>query len=124
MSAGIFEKEGAAPTRRAQVGRESKARYRRPSLPIKSYIRTIPDYPREGILFRDITALLEDARGLRIAVDTITRRQPLTSSRVTSSRRHGSGRSEQQLAEREHDQQTEDKGHGTGRRVIEVLRVL
>lgn len=41
---------------------------------IKSYIRTIPNYPREGILFRDVTGLLEDARGLRIAVDTIVQR--------------------------------------------------
>ncbi len=43
-------------------------------MPIKSYIRTVPDYPHEGILFRDITGLLEDARGLRIAVDTIVQR--------------------------------------------------
>lgn len=41
---------------------------------IASYIRTVPDYPREGILFRDVTGLLEDARGLRIAVDTIVQR--------------------------------------------------
>ena len=41
---------------------------------VKSYIRTVPDYPQEGILFRDITGLLEDARGLRIAVDTIVQR--------------------------------------------------
>jgi adenine phosphoribosyltransferase len=43
-------------------------------LPIKSYIRTVPDFPREGILFRDVTGLLEDARGLRIAIDTIVQR--------------------------------------------------
>ena len=43
-------------------------------MPIKSYIRTVPDYPRKGILFRDVTGLLEDARGLRIAVDTIVQR--------------------------------------------------
>lgn len=41
---------------------------------IESYIRTVPDYPRKGILFRDVTGLLEDARGLRIAVDTIVQR--------------------------------------------------
>ena len=41
---------------------------------IKSYIRTVPDYPREGILFRDITGLLEDAGGLRLAVDMIVDR--------------------------------------------------
>lgn len=41
---------------------------------IESYIRTIPDYPKEGVLFRDVTGLLEDARGLRTAVDTIVQR--------------------------------------------------
>ena len=35
---------------------------------IKSLIRTIPDYPKPGIQFRDITSLLEDAEGLRLAV--------------------------------------------------------
>ncbi len=43
-------------------------------LSIESYIRTVPDYPEEGILFRDVTGLLEDAVGLRIAVDTIVQR--------------------------------------------------
>lgn len=43
-------------------------------MPIKSYIRTIPDYPKKGILFRDVTGLLEDARGLRMAVDQIVHR--------------------------------------------------
>jgi adenine phosphoribosyltransferase len=38
---------------------------------IASFIRTIPDYPESGILYRDITGLLEDARGLRMAVDLI-----------------------------------------------------
>ena len=41
---------------------------------IESYIRTVPDYPREGILFRDVTGLLENARGLRIDVNTIVQR--------------------------------------------------
>ena len=41
----------------------------RPS--IASFIRTVPDYPKEGILYRDVTGLLEDARGLRMAVDLI-----------------------------------------------------
>ena len=38
---------------------------------IASFIRTVPDYPEEGILFRDVTGLLESARGLRMAVDLI-----------------------------------------------------
>ena len=41
---------------------------------IKSYIRTVPDYPHDGILFRDITGLLENARGLRMAVDSLVER--------------------------------------------------
>jgi adenine phosphoribosyltransferase len=36
---------------------------------IKSLIRTIPDYPKPGILFRDITTLIADPAGLRAAVD-------------------------------------------------------
>src|SRR6185295_7202912 len=36
---------------------------------MKQLIRTIPDYPKPGIMFRDITTLLLDSRGLRAAVD-------------------------------------------------------
>ncbi len=39
---------------------------------IKSLIRTIPDYPKPGIQFRDITTLLQDAEGFRISVDRLT----------------------------------------------------
>jgi adenine phosphoribosyltransferase len=41
---------------------------------IKSLIRTVPDYPKPGIQFRDVTSLLENADGLRLTVDTIVRR--------------------------------------------------
>ena len=37
----------------------------------KSAIRTIPDYPKPGILFRDITTLLGDPRAFRAAVDAL-----------------------------------------------------
>ena len=40
-------------------------------MPIKSRIRTIPDYPKPGIMFRDITTLLQDPDGLRAAIDGI-----------------------------------------------------
>ena len=43
-------------------------------------IRTIPDYPKEGILFRDITTLLGDARAFRRAVDALV--QPRAGSKV------------------------------------------
>ena len=36
---------------------------------LRSLIRTIPDYPKPGILFRDITTLLLDARGFREAIE-------------------------------------------------------
>ena len=36
---------------------------------IKRYIRTIPDYPKPGIMFRDITTLLSNLHGFRAAVD-------------------------------------------------------
>jgi adenine phosphoribosyltransferase len=40
-------------------------------LDLKSLIRSIPDYPKPGILFRDITTLLLDPQGLRGAVDEL-----------------------------------------------------
>jgi adenine phosphoribosyltransferase len=43
-------------------------------------IRTIPDYPRPGILFRDITTLLGDARAFRRAVDELV--QPWAGTKV------------------------------------------
>ncbi len=41
---------------------------------LKQYIRSIPDYPQPGILFRDITPLLQDAAALRFAVETMANR--------------------------------------------------
>ncbi len=38
---------------------------------VKDYIRTIPDFPHEGIMFRDVTTLFADARGFRIAIDQL-----------------------------------------------------
>jgi len=38
---------------------------------IKSAIRTIPDYPKPGIQFRDVTTLLGDAAAFRAAVDAL-----------------------------------------------------
>src|ERR1700749_1462058 len=40
-------------------------------LDIKTTVRTIPDYPKKGILFRDSTSLLSDARAFRRAVDEL-----------------------------------------------------
>ncbi|HSV95432.1 MAG TPA: adenine phosphoribosyltransferase [Spirochaetota bacterium] len=41
---------------------------------IKSKIRTIPDFPKKGIMFRDITTLLKDAEGLREVIDSFVER--------------------------------------------------
>jgi len=40
-----------------------------PAKTVKEYIRTIVDFPHEGILFRDVTTLFADPRGFRMAVD-------------------------------------------------------
>ncbi|WP_293858716.1 adenine phosphoribosyltransferase [uncultured Alsobacter sp.] len=47
---------------------------------LRSAIRTIPDYPKPGILFRDITTLLGDARAFRRAVDELV--QPYAGTKV------------------------------------------
>ena len=39
---------------------------------VKKTIRTIPDFPQEGIMFRDITTVLKDAEGLKHTVDFLT----------------------------------------------------
>jgi adenine phosphoribosyltransferase len=41
---------------------------------IKSRIRTVPHYPKPGIMFRDITTLLKDPVGLRVTVEELVRR--------------------------------------------------
>lgn len=43
-------------------------------MPIKSKIRTIPNYPKKGIMFRDITTLIKDPVGFRLMIDTLTQR--------------------------------------------------
>ena len=47
---------------------------------LKASIRTIPDYPKPGIMFRDITTLLGDARAFRRAVDELV--QPYAGGKV------------------------------------------
>ncbi len=38
---------------------------------IEEYIRSIPDFPEEGIIFRDVTSILQDADGLQLAIDSM-----------------------------------------------------
>ena len=37
--------------------------------PIEEYVRSIPDFPEPGIIFRDVTSVLQDADGLALAID-------------------------------------------------------
>ena len=37
--------------------------------PIEEYVRSIPDFPEPGIIFRDVTSVLQDAEGLRLSID-------------------------------------------------------
>ncbi len=41
---------------------------------IKKLIRTIPNYPKEGIMFRDITSLLKDPEGFQAVINQLTER--------------------------------------------------
>ncbi|MDO5405736.1 MAG: adenine phosphoribosyltransferase [Eubacteriales bacterium] len=38
---------------------------------LEEYVRSIPDFPEPGIIFRDVTSILQDADGLHLAVDSI-----------------------------------------------------
>ena len=38
---------------------------------LKDYVRSIPDFPEPGIIFRDITSVLQDGEGLHLAIDTM-----------------------------------------------------
>ena len=41
---------------------------------IKNFIRTIPDYPKPGIMFRDITTLFQDPVGINLAIESLFKR--------------------------------------------------
>lgn len=38
---------------------------------IEEYVRSIPDFPEKGIIFRDVTSVLGDAEGLKLAIDSM-----------------------------------------------------
>lgn len=38
---------------------------------IEEYVRSIPDFPEPGIIFRDVTSVLQDADGLQLAIDSM-----------------------------------------------------
>ncbi len=43
-------------------------------MPIKSLIRTVPHYPKPGVMFRDITTLLKDPVGFRVTINELVNR--------------------------------------------------
>jgi adenine phosphoribosyltransferase len=43
-------------------------------MPIKSKVRTVPHYPKQGIMFRDITTVLKDSIGFRETIDQLAQR--------------------------------------------------
>ncbi len=47
---------------------------------LRTVIRSIPDYPKPGVMFRDVTTLLADARGFRRAIDELV--QPLAGAKI------------------------------------------
>ena len=52
---------------------------------LKSYIRGIPDFPKQGILFRDITPLLNNGPALKFAIDRLIERcEPLQPDAIVS----------------------------------------
>ncbi len=40
---------------------------------VADYIRTIPDFPEPGIMFRDVTSVVQDAEGLKLAIDEMVK---------------------------------------------------
>ena len=38
---------------------------------LEEYVRSIPDFPEPGIIFRDVTSILQDADGLKLAIDSM-----------------------------------------------------
>lgn len=52
-----------------------------PPIDLRAFIRDIPDFPKPGILFRDVTPLLRDAKALRAAVEAMA--EPFRGDGVT-----------------------------------------
>ena len=38
---------------------------------LEEYVRSIPDFPEPGVIFRDVTSILQDADGLKLAIDSM-----------------------------------------------------
>jgi adenine phosphoribosyltransferase len=72
--------EWELPTRATPVLRENRMISTQFEHDLKESVRSIPDYPKPGIMFRDITTLLGNARAFRRAVDELV--QPWAGSKI------------------------------------------
>ena len=52
-------------------GRNTFLKWRFIMKKVEDYVRSIPDFPEEGIIFRDITSVIQDPQGLKLAIDGI-----------------------------------------------------
>jgi adenine phosphoribosyltransferase len=43
------------------------------AIDLKTFIRDIPDFPKRGIIFKDITTLLKDPKALKVSIDTLAK---------------------------------------------------
>ena len=41
---------------------------------LEEYVRSIPDFPEEGIIFRDVTSILQSAEGLKLSIDELVKK--------------------------------------------------
>ena len=49
---------------------------------LKKYIRDIPDFPQEGIIFKDITTLLQDGAAFKKSVDLLAKKYKKENIRI------------------------------------------
>jgi adenine phosphoribosyltransferase len=74
MSEPVTPSTGTAASSTSGVTSSSGTLTQEQSTWLKQYVRSIPDYPQPGILFRDITPLLQDPVALRFAIETMANR--------------------------------------------------
>ena len=68
------DREAARPDCRGSTDTDGAAAGGRKEIEMKKleeYVRSIPDFPEPGIIFRDVTSILQDADGLQLAIDSI-----------------------------------------------------
>jgi len=53
---------------------EKRQKEKIPMKKLEEYVRSIPNFPEKGIIFRDVTSILQDADGLHLAIDEIQKR--------------------------------------------------